>query len=125
MSTPEQIQYKGYVGVVEYQSDTHSFAGHVEGTRDVVTFHGGSLDELQREMAASLDHYLAWCKEHGIEPRREETADEGQITLRALLVYFNRRLRNQNPARQGTVGGWLLRLISVRLTPRWLRRLLR
>ena len=35
---------------------------------------------------------------------REETADEGQLTLRALLVYFNRRLGNQNPARQGHCG---------------------
>ena len=35
MSTPERLEYKGYTGVYEYQPKTESFAGHVEGIRDV------------------------------------------------------------------------------------------
>lgn len=43
--------------------------GTVINTRDVITFYGSSMDDLKREMAASVDAYLSHCAERGREPR--------------------------------------------------------
>ena len=115
MSTPERLEYKGYTGVYEYQPNTESFAGHVEGIRDVITFYGGSVDELRHEMATSVDIYLEWCEEKGLEPESPKTADRSPITLRAIFYVL----------RRGAVGRWVFRRLIGRFTPRWLGRLLR
>jgi len=114
MSSPERIEYKGYTGVYEYQPKTESFAGHVEGIRDEITFYGGSVDQLQHEMATSVDLYLKWCEEKGLEPESPETAYRNPITLRALFHLLH----------QGTVGPWVFQRLIGRFAPRWLRRLL-
>ena len=64
------IEYRGYTGVFEFDSTVDAFHGRVIGIRDVVTFEGRSVKELRREMAASLDDYLAACAEAGKEPER-------------------------------------------------------
>ena len=115
MSTHDRIEYKGYTGVYEYQPKTKGFAGHVEGIRDVITFYGGSVDELRHEMATSVDLYLDWCEVKSLEPERPETTDRNPITLRALFHVFQR----------GTVGPWIFQRLIGRFTPRWLGRLFR
>jgi predicted HicB family RNase H-like nuclease len=113
MSTPERLEYKGYNGVYEYQPE--SFAGHVEGIRDEITFCGGSVDELRHEMATSVDIYLKWCEEKGLEPERPRAADRNPITMRALFHVL----------RQDAAGQWVFRRLIGRFTPPWLRRLFR
>jgi predicted HicB family RNase H-like nuclease len=61
------IEYKGYIGVFEYEPEAEQFAGHVEGIRGSITFYGKSVAELKREMATSIDEYLAFCRERGTE----------------------------------------------------------
>ncbi len=62
------IEYKGYVGAVDYDAEIEQMHGTVINTRDVITFYGSSVDELRQEMAASVDAYLAHCAESGKEP---------------------------------------------------------
>lgn len=62
------IEYKGYVGVVEYDPDVDSFHGRVVNTRDVITFYGNSIEELKKELAASIEEYLVFCADVGKEP---------------------------------------------------------
>ena len=64
------IEYKGYVGVFEYEPEIEQFAGPVEGIKGAITFYGKSIDELKREMAASVDEYLAFCEERGLSPAK-------------------------------------------------------
>ena len=64
------IEHRGYTGVIEFDPSVDAFHGRVIGIRDVVTFEGRSLDELRREMAASLDDYLEACAEAGKDPER-------------------------------------------------------
>lgn len=65
------IEYKGYVGVFEYDPDDEVFRGRVVNLgRDGITFAGSSVDELKRELEASVDDYLAWCRERGEEPEK-------------------------------------------------------
>jgi predicted HicB family RNase H-like nuclease len=63
-------KYKGYAGQVEYDPEEGTFQGKVVGTRDIVTFQGDSIEELQREFERSVDVYLEVCQEIGKDPDR-------------------------------------------------------
>ena len=64
------MTYKGFVGVVEYDDEARIFSGEVINTRTVITFQGTTVDEVENEFHASVDDYLEWCKEDGIEPEK-------------------------------------------------------
>ena len=64
------MNYKGYIGSVEYDDENRVFSGTVINTRTVITFHGSSVDELEKEFHTSVDDYLQWCREDGIEPEK-------------------------------------------------------
>ena len=64
------IEYKGYTGVFEFDPSIDAFHGRVIGLQDVVTFEGRSVEELRREMEASVEDYLELCAEAGKEPER-------------------------------------------------------
>lgn len=64
------MEYKGYIGKVEYDSDARVFTGIVINTRSVITFQGQSVDEIEREFHNSVDDYLNWCKEDGVSPEK-------------------------------------------------------
>ena len=64
------MNYKGFVGVVEYDDEARVFSGEVINTRAVITFQGTTFDEVEKEFHASVDDYLDWCKKDGIEPEK-------------------------------------------------------
>ena len=64
------MDYKGYVGMVEFDDEADIFHGEVVNLRDVITFQGRSVDELRRAFEESVDDYLAWCAERGKQPDR-------------------------------------------------------
>ena len=55
------MEYKGYVGKVEFDDDAEIFHGEVLDTRDVITFQGKSVGELRQAFRDSIDDYLAFC----------------------------------------------------------------
>ncbi len=64
------MKYKGYSGIVEFDEEAHIFHGEVIGLKDVITFQGRSVDELEHAMADSIDFYISWCEERGKEPEK-------------------------------------------------------
>jgi predicted HicB family RNase H-like nuclease len=64
------MNYKGYIGQVEYDDEQHIFSGSVINTRDVITFQGETVQELEKAFRDSVDDYLAWCREDGVEPEK-------------------------------------------------------
>ena len=64
------MEYKGYVGKVEFDDEAGIFHGEVLDTRDVITFQGQTVAELQTAFQESIDDYLAFCKERGEEPNK-------------------------------------------------------
>ena len=62
------MEYKGYRAAVIFDDSIEIFHGEVVDTRDVVTFQGFSVDELRREFKISVDDYLEFCRERGLEP---------------------------------------------------------
>ena len=62
------MEYKGYIGKVEFDDEASIFHGQVINTRDVITFHGKSVAELRKALRESVDVYLDFCAERGEEP---------------------------------------------------------
>ena len=59
------IEYKGYIGVVDFDPEIDLFHGTVINTSDVISFYGASAIELREEMQKSIEGYLEFCKEQG------------------------------------------------------------
>lgn len=58
------MKYKGYHGhVITYDEEVKLFHGEVEGLRDVISFQGTSVEELEQAFKDSIDEYLDFCKE--------------------------------------------------------------
>ncbi len=74
------MTYKGYTGVVtDFEPDTGALYGHVVGLRGGITFESESGEGLVREFRASVDDYLEWCEERGVEPQKPYS---GQFLVR-------------------------------------------
>ena len=73
------IEYKGYLGDVEYDSGAHIFHGEVINTRDVITFQGRSVYEIESAFQDSINDYIEWCAEDGVSPEKPYS---GRFNLR-------------------------------------------
>ena len=73
------LKYKGYTGHVEYDDEASIFHGEVLDLRDVITFQGKNVEELEEAFRQSIDDYLEFCEEKGEEP---DKAFSGRLMLR-------------------------------------------
>ena len=73
------MNYKGYFAKVEFDPEDHIFVGHIIGIRDIVGFHGESVEELETAFKESVDNYLDACKQLGQEPNKPYS---GNLMLR-------------------------------------------
>ena len=73
------IEYKGYVGVFEFDEELGQFHGYVVNTQDVISFYGSSVEELKAEFKTSVEEYLAFCAEKGRDP---EKPFSGNLSIR-------------------------------------------
>jgi predicted HicB family RNase H-like nuclease len=73
------MNYKGYLAAVEFDPEDHIFVGHIIGIRDVVGFHGASVEELETAFREAVDHYLAACEKLGQKPNKPYS---GNLMLR-------------------------------------------
>jgi predicted HicB family RNase H-like nuclease len=65
------MEYRGYVGVIEYDPDEEHFHGTIVNlAHDGITFAGRSVDELKAGLMESVEDYLAFCAERGEEPEK-------------------------------------------------------
>lgn len=73
------MNYKGYVGIVTYDDEARIFHGEVIGLKDIITFQGTSVEEIEKAFHDSVDDYLIWCKERGEAP---EKSFSGNLRIR-------------------------------------------
>jgi len=73
------MEYKGYIGKAEFDDEAGVFCGEVIGLRDVVTFRGSSVKELQKSFRESIDDYLAFCRRMNKAP---DVPASGRLILR-------------------------------------------
>jgi predicted HicB family RNase H-like nuclease len=82
------LDYRGYTGRVELDDEAGVFHGEVLDTRDVITFSGTSVEELEQAFRDSVDDYLEFCAERGEDPDRPFS---GRLMVR-LPTDLHRRL---------------------------------
>ena len=73
------MEYKGFIGNVEFDAEAKIFHGDVINTRDIITFQGKSVQEIEKAFRESIDDYLDWCKDEGVDP---EKPFSGKFNLR-------------------------------------------
>jgi predicted HicB family RNase H-like nuclease len=64
------LKYKNYLGTVEYSEEDNLLCGEVVGIKDLIMYHGHSLEDLKRDFEESLDFYLETCAAEGFEPNK-------------------------------------------------------
>ena len=62
------LNYKGYSGQINFDDEARIFHGEVIDTRDIITFQGKSVDEIEMAFRESIDDYLEFCNERGEQP---------------------------------------------------------
>ena len=73
------IEYKGYVGSVEFSETDSVFFGKVMGIRSLISYEGTNGKELVEDFHNAVDEYLLLCEAEGISP---EVAYKGSFNVR-------------------------------------------
>lgn len=76
--TTARMKYRVYVARIEYDDLDRIFVGHLAGIKDIVGFHGTTVDELKKAFHESVDNYLAISEETG---RPAQKPFSGKLTL--------------------------------------------
>lgn len=73
------MEYKGYIGSLEFSEKDGMFCGKVQGIRSLISYEGESARELVDDFHAAVDDYLELCEQRGTEP---EKAFKGTFNIR-------------------------------------------
>lgn len=73
------MEYKGYVGSVEFSEEDGLFYGKVMGIRALISYEGTNAKELVEDFHGAVDDYLALCEAENTEP---EKAYKGNFNVR-------------------------------------------
>lgn len=73
------IEYKNYVGSVEFSQEDNIFFGKVLGIKALLSYEGTNAKELVDDFHSVIDDYLELCKRKNIEP---EKAYKGSFNVR-------------------------------------------
>ena len=73
------IEYKGYIGSIEFSEVDGVFFGKVQGIRSLISYEGTNASELVSDFHGAVDDYLTLCEEEGIKP---EIAYKGSLNVR-------------------------------------------
>ena len=73
------MEYKGYVGSVEFSEEAALFYGKVLGIRALISYEGTNAAELVTDFHGAVDDYLELCAQSGTEP---EKAYKGSFNVR-------------------------------------------
>lgn len=73
------MEYKNYVGSVEFSEDDGLFYGKVMGIRALISYEGTNAKELVEDFHGAVDEYLEACEAEGKDPER---AYKGSFNVR-------------------------------------------
>jgi predicted HicB family RNase H-like nuclease len=107
----KMMEYKGYTGIVEFDSDVKTFTGYVADLRDEIYFEGDSVEGLEASMRRAIDHYLEVCEQRGEQPDRPFT---GNVRLR-LDPSLHRQIANSAAIRHQSMNEWLAEAAEEKL----------
>ncbi|MBN2867006.1 MAG: type II toxin-antitoxin system HicB family antitoxin [Thiotrichales bacterium] len=75
----ELMEYKGYLGTVEYSAEDHCLYGKLAYIRALVNYEAQTVEDLEREFRNAVEQYLASCEKLGVAP---QTPLKGTFNIR-------------------------------------------
>jgi len=88
--------------------------GEVINIRDVITFEGTSVDELQKAFRESVDDYLEFCAQRRESP---EKPFSGKFVVR-LPAELHRKVYVQAKLADKSLNGWVTEVLQAALQDR-------
>ena len=85
------MEYKGYIGSVEFSESDRLLFGKVQGIRSLISYEGTTVTELIADFHTAVDDYLALCHAEGTAPEK------------AFKGSFNVRFKNPDLHKQAAV----------------------
>lgn len=97
------MEYKGYVGSVEFSEEDALFFGKVMGIRALISYEGTNAKDLVDDFHGAVDDYLALCEAEGTVP---EKAYKGSFNVR-ISPELHRQAAISATARQMTLNSFV------------------
>jgi predicted HicB family RNase H-like nuclease len=108
------MEYKGYIGKVEIDDEAGILHGEIINIRDVITFEGTSVDEIQNAFRESVDDYLDFCAQRGESP---EKPFSGKFVVR-LPAELHRKAYIQAKLADKSLNSWVTEVLETVLQGR-------
>lgn len=102
------MEYKGYVGSVEYSEDDGLLYGKVQGIRSLLSYEGNSVAELKEDFHEVVDAYLDECKEEGIQP---EIPYDGKIEIQ-ITPELHKKIADAASSKQMSLDSYIEDIIE-------------
>ena len=61
----DQLQYKDFIGSVNFSANDQIYYGKIEGISDLVTFEGNTVQTLTQDFQQAVEDYIKDCKDLG------------------------------------------------------------
>ena len=62
------MEYKEYLGSVNYNDEDDIFYGKIEGIRSLISYEGDDVNSLKKSFHEAVDDYLKFCEQKSLEP---------------------------------------------------------
>jgi predicted HicB family RNase H-like nuclease len=105
------MEYKGYIGKVEIDEEAGILYGEVINVRDVITFEGTTVDEVQQAFRESVDDYLDFCAQRNESP---EKPFSGKFVVR-LPAELHRKAYIQAKLKDKSLNSWVTEVLESAL----------
>jgi len=103
------MEYKNYIGKVDYDDEAGLFHGEVINLRDVITFQGETVAELRQAFQGSVDDYLEFCAERGEKP---EKPFSGKFMVR-IPPELHRKIYEQAKTSDKSLNSWVVDVLET------------
>jgi predicted HicB family RNase H-like nuclease len=94
------LEYKGYIGSIEYSEEDEVLHGRLEFIRDLVTYEATDAKGLKQAFQEAVDDYLALCEQQGRQPdvplKGSFNVRPGRDLHRRAMIFARRRGLNLN-----------------------------
>lgn len=64
------LYYKGYYCKIEYSAEDKVIYGKIMGIHSLISFESESATDIENEFHNTVDDYLSYCEEEGVEPEK-------------------------------------------------------
>jgi predicted HicB family RNase H-like nuclease len=105
------MEYRGYIGKVELDDEAGILHGEVINIRDVITFEGTCVEEIEKAFRESVDDYLEFCAQRGEDP---EKPFSGKFVVR-LPAELHRKAYIQARLADKSLNSWVTDVLRTAL----------